>query len=900
MSISSYPPQLEGKIAAFAVDEGGSTKVTIPYVLNKAISLNDFTHMSIMIKAVTTGAIKWTGDTSECKLYNSNLKSYYSIFTIPHSAFTPIAGNYYKIQLAFKNGNNRSNWSSTAVIKCTHTPSAEISSLTAGIDNINPSIYLGSYINKDVTEKLYSYKFIIYDENNKVYEASDELIHNGSTDEIISGVGIKATVRWQPTKLLPESTRHRIAMEITTINGYKKSSILYIIRAASTVDAKIPARLLATPDYDNGCVNLSLIKLNDIDNEIAFSGNFVISRYVENTNTWNEICRFNMLSQTPSDIGRIWTDYTIEHGVKYLYALQAYNSKQLYSNRMYHVLANPDVYSKTKYLEYDELGKPYYIVGDFEDMFLTDGNRQLKIKYNPKVSSYKPTILESKIDTLGSKYPFIFRNGNVNYKEFPISGLLSYLGDEKELFMTGVKPPEDSLTRSRTSAAAGLKSRQDWLSAPDSGTKLTSDNFYRERQFKMAALEWLTDGLPKLFRSPSEGNYIVRLMNASLTPNEQVGRMLHTFNTTAYEIADCSFENLQKYNLLASYNEENRTMKFAEVKLSEVAVNDVYAPGYNMYHVYITEASPGTQYTLGFNELTENNAVTYTIGITGSLYMDIDSYPIASIAKVEGDVNNTAMLHYGYYDTSVPDNFSCISKITSKDEIIQLVGYDDSKNVIEDKLEDVRREVGHFYSIVIRPRPIISLYSYNGKFYRDDKHINEVLGGWMDTAIYYIVNENIYYSGQPRAKSLGSTLPEQYFKLNDLYIIDLATGNAYLSTDPIANSLSHNPQAGKYFSQLTHGSYAVTGDFGTIHSLHMSTGVYIEACYELKEIEYSVEETNEDVISAKEAWLTAKALYEASESAADYAAMMGAYNTYIYELEEAIENAEMEEGYYAL
>jgi len=36
----------------------------------------------------------------------------------------------------------------------------------------------------------------------------------------------------------------------------------------------------------------------------------------------------------------------------------------------------------------------------------------------------------------------------------------------------------------------------------------------------MAALDWLNDGKPKLFRSPAEGNYLVRLMNASLTPND--------------------------------------------------------------------------------------------------------------------------------------------------------------------------------------------------------------------------------------------------------------------------------------------------------------------------------------------------------------------------------------------
>jgi hypothetical protein len=34
-------------------------------------------------------------------------------------------------------------------------------------------------------------------------------------------------------------------------------------------------------------------------------------------------------------------------------------------------------------------------------MFLYDGERQLKIKFNPKVSSFKITTLESKTDSIG-------------------------------------------------------------------------------------------------------------------------------------------------------------------------------------------------------------------------------------------------------------------------------------------------------------------------------------------------------------------------------------------------------------------------------------------------------------------------------------------------------------------
>jgi hypothetical protein len=75
------------------------------------------------------------------------------------------------------------------------------------------------------------------------------------------------------------------------------------------------------------------------------------------------------------------------------------------------------------------------IRADFEHAFLYDGKRQLKIKYNSKVSSLKTTILETKVDTLGGQYPFLFRNGNVHYKEFPISGLISLLSDENSYFL---------------------------------------------------------------------------------------------------------------------------------------------------------------------------------------------------------------------------------------------------------------------------------------------------------------------------------------------------------------------------------------------------------------------------------------------------------------------------------
>jgi hypothetical protein len=72
----------------------------------------------------------------------------------------------------------------------------------------------------------------------------------------------------------------------------------------------------------------------------------------------------------------------------------------------------------------------------FDDVFLTTKDRQLKIKFNPSINSFKKNISETKIETIGSKYPFFRRNGAIGYVEFPISGLISFQMDESQAFIT--------------------------------------------------------------------------------------------------------------------------------------------------------------------------------------------------------------------------------------------------------------------------------------------------------------------------------------------------------------------------------------------------------------------------------------------------------------------------------
>jgi hypothetical protein len=102
------------------------------------------------------------------------------------------------------------------------------------------------------------------------------------------------------------------------------------------------------------------------------------------------------------------------------------------------------------------------------------------------VSSFKTTLLESKVNTLGGKYPFFFRNGNVNYKEFPISGLISAHMDNLNSFidLNDITP----LAESRMDASdANISNSLDMTLT----SNLSTGSFYWERQFKMKVLEWL-------------------------------------------------------------------------------------------------------------------------------------------------------------------------------------------------------------------------------------------------------------------------------------------------------------------------------------------------------------------------------------------------------------------------
>lgn len=407
-------------------------------------------------------------------------------------------------------------YSSTAVIKYTGTPSVGISGLSVGRTSSLSSEFNGTYENPDATERVRYYGFTIKDSDGNIIESVSNCIHNSNSDSTSDGVS--STDSYTMKYLMENGQLYSIQYTVETLSGMAISSPIYNITRNAYIDLGGDLNFTATVDNDYGCVKL---KFQSTDTTY-YTGTFLLSRLhtVNGKTQKTKLKKVNLVYELTDE--NPYIDYTPEHGVEYQYIMERVNAAGVYSKPL--AATNTTTGAAT-------------VKVNFEDVFLYDGKKQLRVRYNPKVSSFKQDVLESKTDTIGSKYPFIFRNGSVSYKEFPISGLISRL--ENESF----------------GAYVDTTSILDY-----SPTDLVPENIKEERDFKLEVLEWLTDGQPKLFRSPAEGNYIVRLMNTSLSPQDTLGRMLHTFSCTAYEVATYDYDGLIKYGMLQGDSDASETI----------------------------------------------------------------------------------------------------------------------------------------------------------------------------------------------------------------------------------------------------------------------------------------------------------------------------------------------------
>lgn len=684
-----YPPYINGTIPAFYYSEGATnTKIVVPFTMNKAVAASEVAGFALKIKTINGDVKGVVREDVDNLVISSNVS-----VTFSPKEMTFVIGQYYKVQLAYIDTDGVIGYYSTVgIIKCTTKPTIYIEGLSFGQANTHNYSYTGVYSQEggDVTEKLYSSQFILYDSDHNIIVDSGEILHNTSFDN----VPYEAHEEFLISQDLDLNKSYYIQFKITTMNQLTLHSLRYRLIQRRSIPAAVNFNLIAMRDFNNGYVLLSMMDVSDL----VVSGAFLISRASsKNHFRWEELKRIDLHAEKPEDWH--YKDFTVEQGVIYKYSIQQYNAYGIYSDRI----------------------ESNLVTVDFEDMFLYDGKRQLRIRYNPKVSTFRNTILESKTETIGSQYPYFSRNGNVNYKEFTISGLISYLTDEDENFTT-----MDAL------GLDGYSNIND-IYGKYSTTNLVDYNMAAERFFKNDVLNWLTDGHVKLFKTPAEGNFIVRLMNVSLAPMDQLGRMLHSFNASAYEVDEFTDRNLAYYGLIDPKENLQTQMQWATIdintavqayltqegkELQEVIGQEIDLVTKDLVSVDFIDMIPGAHISLNTEDI--------QIGATGaySFHTANDDYVISSV-KYRIDTVNEGQLTYGYL-TQVISLFGIINDIQIVDTPAQqfigldyltnaaiwdstIHGYIPSTNIL-DSVNDTRTTILKITGLKAEKRPVTVLY----------------------------------------------------------------------------------------------------------------------------------------------------------------------------------------------
>lgn len=551
MATGIFPPLVNSSQPAFTYDV---SDYIIYFTLPDLMSLNSIKHIQIrLVKQTNNRTIVNTSIYPDGIIYKSKDEigqkgSQYTIsINLQDLESGWSAGELYKVQLRF--GTNVlynsisdfanwkkqqiekgafSEWSTVMAIKAINEPVIEIKNATSVKESVQSAKNLETSLTPLIIgacnfvtsnrESVDKYKFILYNSHGDKIEDSGWLQHNASADN---------TDSHRFSTVLENGQDYSVIYQIVSINGYEISSARYNFQARETYLSQLVGVTLNVDDSDISCIENACLKIY-INSDSPLSGNYVLIRTSEKSNytIWEDLNYFLYSNHTFVN-ELIYTDYTIENGIKYKYAFQQENSARLRTSPLF------------------EIDKPARGI-NFEHSYLYKDGVQLKLEYNFELSSFKHSVLESKSDTLGSKYPTIFRNGHAYYAEFPISGLISFHMDDDNTFF--------ELKRDgyyyKDKLIIPFDNIEDNTIERTIDTNLTHSNIFIEKIFRDKVEEFLNDGSSKLYKSATEGNIIINLMNISLSPEKTLSRMIYKFSATAYEVADFNLSNLNNLNII--------------------------------------------------------------------------------------------------------------------------------------------------------------------------------------------------------------------------------------------------------------------------------------------------------------------------------------------------------------
>ena len=431
-----------------------------------------------------------------------------------------------------------SEWSKVCLIKGIEQPHISIRGFDDTENNqetvlTNPMLeVIGelTYAKNSTQEKEYlkSYNIKLYQANNmdNVLMQSEEVYTNPHNPNEFN---------YELSYDLLDGVNYVIALTYTTNNLYTET-INYKFTVIQYGVNKLNADITATVDEENGRIKIDIISK---DTE-KFIGNLTIRRTSSESNfhKWEDIKTVTYITGT--ELNYSWYDTTIQSGVWYRYCAQKRNA---HGDRGAII----------------QIDKPVMCL--FDDIFLTRDDCQLKIKFNPTLSEFKYNVAESQQVTIGAKYPYIKRNGNNYFRTFPIGGLISSFIDTTDWydphFYDGEFHYNENEIKTFTSKADIYGESQKLYDDYNNKKGITEYNDYiYEREFRKKVYDFLYKHNVKLFRSTTEGNILIKLMNIDFQPVETLGRRLYSFTATAVEVDDVTIANYNKYGIQITGNYE--------------------------------------------------------------------------------------------------------------------------------------------------------------------------------------------------------------------------------------------------------------------------------------------------------------------------------------------------------
>lgn len=538
MTTTLYPPVLEKSLPAF---DKRIENYKISFQLPSFISYSDIGHIQIKINSQNGESLGNPSlypdhiiykDISQISQMDNSL-TINTLTDLREGGWTE--GSLYKIQMRL--GEKRfdissdaqnyeyafnvwkqtigsvSEWSNLLITKALEAPTVQIVSENSSIEITDMPTFYGMVlmpeINNEIIDKV---KYDIYEEG-VFLETSNWIAYSDS------GYRFKHK--------LSNDKNYSAFFSIHTLNNYEKTSSSYEFKIAQTALGELnEVSISAKENKESGYIELFMTSTE------SQTGIFVISRASEKDDylVWEDIRFLNYSKATSFDKTLIYKDFLVENGVKYKYAIQQERTS-----------------FRTKSVETDAVSVNY------EYAFLSDGVHQLALKYDTKLSSFKKTVLATKQDTIGSLYPTIMRNGAAYYAEFPISGTISLNQDlEENTFLT------------KKEIVVGDEVFYEYYYDNELLFTLEEEyilNLPRERQtylekvFRDKVEQFLNNGNYKIYRSSTEGNFIVSLINVSLAPKENLERMIYSFSATAYEVAPFDISFLREIGVINSQEE---------------------------------------------------------------------------------------------------------------------------------------------------------------------------------------------------------------------------------------------------------------------------------------------------------------------------------------------------------